>query len=701
MKKMTRPRFDVLLAMLFLAGCQVSGPLAQCEMRAPKPPSRMTLDLGSNVTLQLAWIPAGQFLMGSPTKEWTHTRKESPQHAVVISKPFYMGVYPVTQAQYEQVMGVNPARVKNPGNAVDKTCWHDAMEFCRSLSEKTGRAVSLPTEAQFEYAIRAGTTTMYYFGDTTNDMGEYGWNTGDGKAKNAPAVGLKKPNNFGLYDVFGSVNQWCLDWAGSDYPVHPGMINPQGLPRGVNHIQRGCAYYYGPQCGRSSWRIAHPPSMRASGFGFRVVVAAEPDAQPVRTATAVFGTPNFVATWDDPVWRRASTLADFVDYETGKSAQAPVQARILFDDRFLYVGVNVDTGGAQNLKDAKVRRDGDWYEAQVDAVEILIGRTHASEPKYRLSLTWNGAQEDKVFGDRPTYDGISWDVVTRKTERGWAGLARVPLAALRCGAPGDGDVWLMNFTHCGFLPRAEVSQASRQGCEEFNLKKFVRVTMRGNPKPAVGLVEMNRQARPAVDVPLNAKVGADGFVNVEYWEKVPDIKLHYLVGLAVEPEDATTAKLAADKENLYFRVVASECGMNELMVASKTNNAPDMWQDDAVELYLDPAGTGVPDLCQHLQINAAGVFSVFGNEPSGGRSWRPGLVVKTARDDGHWIVEGKLPFSTLPFTPEPGKTLRLNLTRTKPGKAQSFWEDSAWSPIFESESYQDLLVKQMGTVMFK
>jgi hypothetical protein len=291
--------------------------------------------------------------------------------------------------------------------------------------------------------------------------------------------------------------------------------------------------------------------------------------------------------------------------------------------------------------------------------------------------------------------------VTRKTERGWAGLARVPLAALRCGAPGDGDVWLMNFTHCGFLPKAEVSQASRQGCEEFNLKKFVCVTMRGNPKPAAGLVEMNRQARPAVDVPLDAKIGADGFVSAEYWEMVPDIKLHYLVGLAMEPEDATVAKLAADKENLYFRFAASERYMDELALVAKTNNTPALWQDDIVDLFLDPEGQGVSENCQHVQVNAAGVFNVYGSAQNGGKAWSSGLVVKTSRDEKGWRVEGKLPFASLPFTPEPGKTLRLNLLRTKPGKVNSFWEDSAWSPIFNANSHIGLVVRYMGTVTFK
>jgi len=121
----------------------------------------LILDLGKGVTMKLAGIPAGQFVMGSPKSEKDHKDHESPRHRVVIGKPFYMGVTEVTQAQYERVMGRNPSKVKSPGNPVEEVTWKDAAAFCTALSKKTGRAAGLPTEAQWEYAYRAGTKARF------------------------------------------------------------------------------------------------------------------------------------------------------------------------------------------------------------------------------------------------------------------------------------------------------------------------------------------------------------------------------------------------------------------------------------------------------------------------------------------------------------------------------------------------------------
>ncbi|MDP6542634.1 MAG: formylglycine-generating enzyme family protein [Phycisphaerae bacterium] len=135
----------------------------------------ITLDLGNSVMMKLVQIPAGKFMMGSPKTEIGHEENEGPQRLVTISKPFFMGINEVTQAQYQAVVGENPSRFKAPRNPVEMVTWADAMAFCKALSKKTGRAVRLPTEAQWEYACRAGSKTRFSFGNDEKDLTAYAW----------------------------------------------------------------------------------------------------------------------------------------------------------------------------------------------------------------------------------------------------------------------------------------------------------------------------------------------------------------------------------------------------------------------------------------------------------------------------------------------------------------------------------------------
>src|ERR1019366_6733194 len=121
-----------------------------------------------------------------------------------------------TEEQYEQIMGKNPSRIKGAQNPVETVSWDDAMEFCKKLSQKTGKTVRLPTEAQWEYACRAGTKTRFSFGDKDEDLGDYAWYEKNSDGKSHP-VGQKKPNGLGLYDMHGNVWQWCADWYAEDY----------------------------------------------------------------------------------------------------------------------------------------------------------------------------------------------------------------------------------------------------------------------------------------------------------------------------------------------------------------------------------------------------------------------------------------------------------------------------------------------------
>ncbi|MCY2926401.1 MAG: formylglycine-generating enzyme family protein [Planctomycetota bacterium] len=233
-------------------------------------PEELTLVLGKNVTMKLALIPAGKFMMGSPVTEKNREPKEGPQREVTISIPFYMGVYEVTTAQYEALMRKNPSNHHGAQNPVDTVSWNDAVEFCRTFSAKTDKAVRLPTEAEWEYACRAGTKTRFGYGDNDSDLGEYAWYRANSAMTTHP-VGQKKPNAWGLYDMHGNVWEWCLDWFSDSY-ANAETRDPQGPASGNLRVLRGGSWVTDARFCRSAVRPMLTPSTRNAVNGFRVVV---------------------------------------------------------------------------------------------------------------------------------------------------------------------------------------------------------------------------------------------------------------------------------------------------------------------------------------------------------------------------------------------------------------------------------------------
>ena len=245
---------------------------------APKTtrPQPVTLDLGRGVKMKLVGIPAGTFMMGS---DKSPTQK--PIHQVTISKPFYMGVTEVTQAQWSAVTGtlawgryVNSRYVKSRGDhAASFILWNETTAFCRALSKKTGRTVRLPTEAEWEYACRAGATTQFGFGNDAAKMGDYAWYSSNASDKGqwyAHPVHVKKPNAWGLYDMHGNVWEWCADWAGPY--ANAGARDPKGPAAGTARVLRGGSVRDSAWSCSSAIRFVPALGIRYFHCGFRVVV---------------------------------------------------------------------------------------------------------------------------------------------------------------------------------------------------------------------------------------------------------------------------------------------------------------------------------------------------------------------------------------------------------------------------------------------
>ena len=222
-------------------------------------------DLGKDVKLEMVLVPAGKFKMGSPESEKGRIKAET-LHEVTLTKPFYMGKYEVTQEQWEAVMGKNASIRKGAKLPVTNVSWEDCQDFIKKLNAKTNGGYRLPTEAEWEYACRAGTITAYSFGDkiTLKDA-----NYDDSKIGKPIVTGSYKPNAFGLYDMHGNVYEWCEDWY-EDYPAGA-VIDPKGPGTGESRVVlRGGSFFHNVSTARSSNRFFYTPTFRYFNYGFRL-----------------------------------------------------------------------------------------------------------------------------------------------------------------------------------------------------------------------------------------------------------------------------------------------------------------------------------------------------------------------------------------------------------------------------------------------
>ncbi len=224
-------------------------------------------EIVNSIDMEFVLIPAGMFVLGLPDSDPDANDWEKPAHQVTISQPFYLGKYPVTQGQWQAVMGSNPSRFKGEHRPVEFVSWKDVQAFMQKLNERESlRTYRLPTEAEWEYACRAGTTTRYSFGNDDAQLDEYAWY--DENSSGATHwVGQKKPNAWGLYDIHGNVYEWVRDRYGK-YRAEA-VSNPSGPMTGANRVVRGGSWIDPAQGVRSAHRRMSHPGDQIDVLGFR------------------------------------------------------------------------------------------------------------------------------------------------------------------------------------------------------------------------------------------------------------------------------------------------------------------------------------------------------------------------------------------------------------------------------------------------
>jgi formylglycine-generating enzyme required for sulfatase activity len=238
----------------------------------------------SNLPQGFVWVEPGSFVMGSPRTEVDRDNVEGPQTTVTISRGFWMGIHEVTQKEFSLVMHQNPSQFKGDLLPVEQVSWFAATNYCEKLTIQeraagrllNGYSYRLPTEAEWEYACRAGTMTRFSYGDDPGyvNLGKYAWYRPT-SGNRTHIVGQKLPNPWGLYDMYGNVFEWCSTW----YAPYPGgrVTDPKGPPSGSNRAMRGGSWlWFGGDCRSASRGNYDPPDGLDDYFGFRVVVGMAP-----------------------------------------------------------------------------------------------------------------------------------------------------------------------------------------------------------------------------------------------------------------------------------------------------------------------------------------------------------------------------------------------------------------------------------------
>jgi formylglycine-generating enzyme required for sulfatase activity len=267
LSRVSAPASFVLAFLVFSAYAEEGvKPTAEGSQSTPR---GIAIEIGAGTSLELVLIPAGKFTMGRDDQQ---RPEEGPAHEVTIPKAFYIGKYLVTQSQYQAVTGKNPSEFKGAKHPVETVSWADAKAFCEKLSTMSKKSVRLPTEAEWEYACRAGTKTRFFWGDDVLELLKYAWIGVNSHDRTHP-VGEKKPNAWGLFDMIGNVWEYCEDDYNRNYKNAPQDGSAWvDEPRSPCHICRGGSFLSDSLDASSTARMAVDADRRDNWHGFRVVV---------------------------------------------------------------------------------------------------------------------------------------------------------------------------------------------------------------------------------------------------------------------------------------------------------------------------------------------------------------------------------------------------------------------------------------------
>lgn len=229
----------------------------------------------NSIGMEFARIPEGSFLMGCGDFTEVCYEDETPRHRVTITKPFYMGKYLVTQKEWLAIIGSNPSSFKGDTLPVDSVSWNDAQAFIVGLNAKEGiNKYRLATEAEWEYAARAGTASAFSFGNDESQLGEYGWFDANSGRQTHP-VGQLQPNAWGLYDMHGNLWEWVQDYHAEEYYLNSSVEDPTGPETGDYRVKRGGGWISSAWYCRSAHRIRNAPDSRYFVNGFRIVMTID------------------------------------------------------------------------------------------------------------------------------------------------------------------------------------------------------------------------------------------------------------------------------------------------------------------------------------------------------------------------------------------------------------------------------------------
>lgn len=234
--------------------------------------SAQAVEYQTFANIRFVKIEPGCFLMGRDKELKNSSEVELPQHRVCIEKPFYLGETEVTQKQWESIMGSNPSKFQSLYKPVEKVSWNDTQEFIKRLNTQEGsQNFRLPTEAEWEYAARAGSTGVYFYGDKPDDLAEYAWFGNEGYGGSSHEVAKKAPNQWGLYDMNGNVWEWVQDWYDPKYYQYSPANDPKGPDSGQYRVYRGGSWVSKAVNLRSAVRYSGLPVSRTSDIGFRLL----------------------------------------------------------------------------------------------------------------------------------------------------------------------------------------------------------------------------------------------------------------------------------------------------------------------------------------------------------------------------------------------------------------------------------------------